>query len=101
MKTFRNVFFVLLLVIFNYYGVKFTFMGLNYANDYAFIGGLFGGAVLLCVDILIIRSIIKGFAAKVEATWQDEQPAAQNQASAQAAESQATSAPTPNQNPKG
>ena len=73
MKTFRTVFLVLLFAVFNYYGVKFTFLGLNYAGDYAFIGGLCGGAVLLVLDILIIRSVINRFAAKVEAAWQDEQ----------------------------
>jgi hypothetical protein len=85
MKTFRTVFLVLLFVVLNYYGVKFTFLGLNYASDYAFVGGLFGGAVLLVVDFLIIRSVIRNYAAKVEALWQDGQPASEVQAATQSA----------------
>jgi len=100
MKTFRTVFLALLFVIANYYGAKFTFLGLNYAGDYAFIGGLFGGAVLLVVDILIIRSVIKSLAAKAEATWQEGQSATEAPQAAQQAASQATSPQIP-QPPKG
>jgi len=66
MKFYRNALLLVLFAIVNYYGIQYGFLGLNTANDFAFIGGFVGLVILFITDVLIIWRVIKTYAKKAE-----------------------------------
>jgi|HubBroStandDraft_1064217.scaffolds.fasta_scaffold1312669_2 hypothetical protein len=64
MKLYLKVFLLLLFAVGNYYGFKYSAMGLNYPHDAAFLGGLGGLLTLLVTDFLIIRRVVLNFIKK-------------------------------------
>ena len=66
MRLYVIIILCIVFLVVNYYVIEFAYMGMTYNNDFTFIVGLLGLALLIVSDILITIRVFKNCLPKGE-----------------------------------